>query len=122
MCILAVISVIAMKVEIEEGAHACEFKTTVPQSHLPPGRPPRSYGNLFHIRIAQATKTDHSELSTTSTMQGQRSASLSTGYLELETAGMESQHSSVISETVYWSADLAAKETYTQISCLMVSS
>ena len=36
MRILAVISVIAMKVEIKKGAHACEFKTTVPQSHLPP--------------------------------------------------------------------------------------
>ena len=86
----------------------------IPPKPIPPNQSP--------AQIAQATETDHSELSTTSTMQEQRSASLSTGYLELKTDGMESQHSSAISETICWSADLAAKETYTQISCLMISS
>ena len=77
--------------------------------------------NQSPTRIAQATETDHSELSTTSTMQGQRSASLSTGYLELKTAGMVSALFSNIRDCLL-ECDLAAKETYTKISCLMVSS
>ena len=42
------------------------------------------------------------------------------GSLGVGNAGMGSRHSSAMSETVYCSADLAAKGPFTLITCLMI--